>query len=297
MKTFSQLTDEVLANLRSHVRDQELSTYLTMPLAVDDLTLTVADTSVLSRGRVEIGDELLWVESANRQGVTAVIPPYGRGMDGTTAASYASGVRVVVSPLIARKTVQDALNGAVRAIGAHLYGVSSASFTPSTTTFAYEMPAAAKKILSVRLSDTSGGTDVFWLRDWQLDEQAPSNVSTTGKALYVYDGIWRASSRITATYSLDPVEFTSSSQSITDTYLPATAEDLLVLHATHRLLPTIEIAAMQTRSLEASALANRIQPGGSLQQSKFYYALFQQRLEEERVRLLNSTANRSHYSR
>ena len=58
-----------------------------------------------------------------------------------------------------------------------------------------------------------------------------------------------------------------------------------------------EAAGSRTRAVEANTLDSKVQPGEALRQSKYLLALGQQRLAEESLRLLNSVANRSHYSR
>ena len=90
MRNFGEMTDEVLGHLRSFVRDQEMSTHLTANVSFGDLAIPVDDAGILTRGRIQIGDELIWVDRPDRSAGTAVIPPYGRGMDGTSAASHAS---------------------------------------------------------------------------------------------------------------------------------------------------------------------------------------------------------------
>lgn len=296
MSTFAQLIEEVQSHLRSYTRDQELSTHLIDDLTVDGLTLTVDDTSVLSRGRVEIDSELIWLSRVDREGATATIPPYGRGMDSTTAAVHAAGSRVVTQPLFPRQTVKNQINQTINSIGGQLYGVAEEVLDVDTS-FIYEVPAGVRDILTVQMTDVSEYGDVFYLRDWQLDKKAPSTISTTGKALYLYDGTFRHPEQIVISYSCDPVQFTAESQAFSTTLLPASAEDVVVLLSASKLLATAEAYKLNTRAVESSTVDAKYQPGSAVSQSKYLFQLGQARLAEERLRLLNSTANRSHYVR
>lgn len=295
MKTFGQLTDEVLAHLRSYVRDQEASTHLTASVASTTTSLAVDDASILSRGRIEIDDELIWITEADQQTNLAAVPPYGRGMDGTIAAAHASGARVIGAPLFPRSEVQSQINRAITIIGGTLWGVDSVVLTPSSTTFAYELPAAVKSVLSVQMVDVND--NVTYLRNWTPDYRAPAAISATGRAIYLNEYAFYGVDTFVVTYSRDPVQLSDAADLWSDTLLPDSAEDIPVLLAASRLLATAESYRSQTQALEAGALNQGDQAGSLLNQSKYLYGLYQQRLTEERARLLNDTPVRVHYSR
>lgn len=297
MSTWNELTDEVLSHLRGFTRDQEQSTHLTDDITDSDVVLPVDDTSVLSRGRVEIGDELIWINRVNREAATADVPPYGRGMDSTTKAAHTVGTRIINNPAFPRSVVKKRINQTIQQVGATLFGVKEVVLDPDYS-FIYELPADVDKILSVQITDTSEYGDSYYVRNWKLDNRAPSTISVTGKSLYMYEGGYRLPQKIVVSYSCDPVLFTSGTQVFsTQTKLPDTAEDVIVYLTAASLLPMAEAAGSRTRAVEANTLDSKVQPGEALRQSKYLLALGQQRLAEESLRLLNSVANRSHYSR
>ena len=57
MPNFSDLVDETLIALSGYTQRQDQSTYLTVAMTDTQLTMTVADAAVLSKGLVEVGDE------------------------------------------------------------------------------------------------------------------------------------------------------------------------------------------------------------------------------------------------
>jgi hypothetical protein len=300
MRNFGEMTEDVLAHLRSYVRDQEMSTHLTADIGFNDVLVPVNDASVLTRGRIQIDDELLWVDSADRGNSLASIPPYGRGMDGTNKESHAAGTRVIVQPLYPRKLVKDTMNQVITAVGQKLYGVEVLTLAPHVTSFLYELPEYTRDVLAVKVSDrraASIGDDVRWLREWTFDKHAPANVSPTGKGLYITECAISSLDEITVTISRDPARLMFDVQMFTDSYLPATAWDVVVLMSASRLMATADAYNVVGRSVEANTLDSKVQPGAAVAQSKYLFQLGQARLEEERQRLLNSTMNRAHYSR
>jgi hypothetical protein len=304
MITLGEMTSQVQAHLRSFVRDQEQSTHLVKAISAEDTKLMVADATLVSRGRIEIGNELIWVDKASRTDNSLDIPPYGRGMDGTPKWPHEAGDRVVVAPLYPKKFLQDTINQVIRQIGSTLYGVQkivdengNQPLTHDGGGFTYGMPDWVRDVLSVTVTDPHEEDDVTYLRDWTFDKNAPMSVSPSGKALYLYDDWIPGGLQLTITVSRDPLVLSSDTDPYTETTLPGSSEDLPVLGAAARLLASSDTYQVQSRAVEAQALATKVPPGAAQQQSKYLQALFMQRLEEERMRLLNTHSNRSRYQR
>ena len=102
---------------------------------------------------------------------------------------------------------------------------------------------------------------------------------------------------MTITASRDPLPLTRGDQEFWETTLPESAEDLPVLGAAARLLASSDAYTVQTRSVEAATVTSKVPPGAAQDQSKYLQALFVQRLNEERMRLLNTHSTRSRYQR
>ena len=294
---FLDLISETQAHLRSFVRDQEIATHLTADMDDEQVTAVVNDATLVSRGRIEIGNELIWVDKSDKDANTLEIPPYGRGMDGTAAESHTSGTRVIVAPLYPRRFLKDTINQTIKQIGSSLYGVEQLeAVTYRDGEFKYELPAHARDVLSVKVTDPDWVDDVTFLRNWVFDKNAPASVSTTGKALYLYDDWIGGGINLTVTISRDPAPLVNDEDDFTDTFLPESASDLPVLGAAARLLSTSDSYDLQTRSIEANTInANSRNTTPAQDQSKYLQALFMQRMDEERLRLLNSNNNRSRY--
>lgn len=294
---FLDLISETQAHLRSFVRDQEISTHLTEDM--DDVTTvaSVNDATLVSRGRIEIDNELIWVDRPDRDNNTAIIPPYGRGMDGTDAEPHTAGTRVIIAPLYPRRFLKDTINQTIKQIGASLYGVEQLeTVTYTDGEFKYELPAYTRDVLNVKVTDPNWVDDVTFLRDWAFDKNAPLSVSSTGKSVYLYDNWVGTGINLTITISRDPAPLVDDDDDFSATFLPESASDLPVLGAAARLLSTSDSYDLQTRSVESSTINMATRGSTPAQdQSKYLQALFMQRMEEERLRLLNTTNNRARY--
>jgi len=216
MATFDQMVDDVLVYLRSFTRDQEQSTHLTSTLAVAGLQLEANDVALISRGRVEIDDELVWIDSVDRANNIATIAPYGRGMDGTTAIEHPSLSRIIVQPLYSRQMVRDTINQIIGGLGSQLFAIESATLTANPQTVSYDLPTYTQRVLNVLAADFSTYGDSEYVRRWKFDPQ--SAASSTNKSLYVYDPTMTGM-KMYVTFFRSPVQLTTGN-SFSDTLLP-----------------------------------------------------------------------------
>ena len=300
MRNFGEMVDETLSYLRSYVRDQEQSTHLAQAVTFDQVDIDVAEGGLITRGRIQIDDELMWVDKADRSTGRVSIPPYGRGMDGTTKADHAAGARVIVQPLFPRKVVKDRLNDAIRQVGSRLYGIEELTFVGDPTTFAYPMPQYTREVLDVQVSDERGPKftwDTRRERRWTFDRRAPLSITVSGKALYLREYALSSVERLTVVIGRDPAALLFDTQMFDETFLPASAWDVPVLFAAARMLATGDAYNIQTRAVEANTLDSKVQAGSAVSYSKYLLGLATARLEEERGRLLTETAQHVHYSR
>lgn len=283
MTTFTQMVDDVLSELRGYVRDQQQSTHLASGITDAATSATVADSDVVTRGRIEIGDEILWVDSVNRGTDVLTIAPYGRGFDGTTAAAHSTNDRVLVNPSFPRVAVKRAINDTIRALP--LFSVSVDTFTYTAGIHAYELDATVDSILAVTW-DVIGGSE-RWpaVRSWKYVSNADSTAFPSGKAIEIYSGIVPGRT-VRVLYRKNLATMSANSDVFTTTTgLPANCEDLVRYGALARLTMGLDVNLVNNRSIEANTLTGRVQAGQGRPISQFYYAMYQQRVNEEQARL------------
>ena len=292
MTTLSQMVEDVRAYLRSYTRDQELSTHLTAEASASALQLEVGDASTISRGRIEIDDELLWVDSVDRANNTITIAPYGRGMDGTTAAIHPVNTRIIVQPLYPKQMVKDTINQVIGGLGNQLYAVSTTTVSSSNNSVEYELPSNTERVLSISVDYDTSYNDIEYVRRWKYDPQ--SSQFASGKALYVYEQM-RNGATLTVTYFAKPTLLADGGD-FEDSGLPDTSYDVIVLGSASRLMATSSSYLSSSRSIEANTLDGSMNGSQVLQQSRYLYTLYQARLDEEKTQLLNTYVTRAHYT-
>lgn len=291
--TFDNMISETQNHLRSFTRDQELTTWLKFAITSTALEATVDDASIVSRGRIEIDSELLVVDSIDTTLNKVFFPPFGRGSDGTTAATHAANAKVTVQPLYPRKVVADTLNQVIRAVSDTLFGIDIVELTAHPTRVSYQLPSTTERVLSVQYSYDTISKDVVYARDWSFDQQSDWS---TGKGLLLYDTP-KPGDPIRVTVAVTP-ETLAEGDNFSESKLPDSAWDVITLGAVARLLSTAGSYLTATRSVGAqTTLAAQMDPQTPMQMSRYFYAQHVERLQQEVNKLLNRYASRAHYQR
>ena len=297
MSTFSQLVDQTLMHLQGYTTIQDQATYLTADFSPTDTTLTVNDVTAISRGTIEIGDELIWVDNVNTQLGAVIIPPYGRGFRGTTATGHVSGSRVVSSPLFPRKIVSDTINDAIRSVYPELFAVGETiiNYQPSINT--YSLPEGALDIIQISWQTTGPSREWLPIRRMRVDKHAAPDAFSSGVSFSVYDHIVPGRP-MRIVFTKEPQAFTDPSQEFTtQTGLPRSCEDLIRLGASYRLVPFFDSPHLSGSSAEADFSSQQRGVGSSAQLSRYLLQMYQLRLAEEQRGLQHVYPNRSFYTR
>lgn len=297
MPSFDQLTDSTMMYLHGFATVQDQSTHLTESVAADATTLKVADATALSRGLVEIGDELLWVDTVDSVSLNMQVPPYGRGFRGSTAAAHAAGTRVVSAPMFPRSMVKDAINEAIRAVYPDLFGVASTTFTYTPAVSTYALPAGAYQVLSVSWQSIGPSREWLPLRRYRVDVNADTTAFPTGATLSVYDPVVPGRT-VRVVYAKQPTALSAAGDDfVSVTGLPASCEDVIRLGAAYRMVPFMDVAHLSGMSAEADFSANMRPVGSAADAGRYLLQLYQVRLQEETRRLQALYSDRSYYTR
>ncbi len=289
--TLADMKGRIKQTLQGYTRNQEQITWLSAPMTASDTTFTVDLTTVglVSRGLVQIGDELLLVSSFNRNTgeVTVAAGVNGRGRENTTAASHAINDIVTMDPDYPRQRITEAINDTIQATYPDLYVMDSVEFPKVAAKYEYEMPAAAEDVLRVTF-DTIGPSRVWpGSQEWRFNPQAStsSNGTATGKSLAIGDFITPGRS-IRAIYTKKPGVFTDDSQDYETTIgYPERTIDMIQFGAVARLLTGVESARLQQKSVEATERAPLVPTGAASNASQYFWGMYRQRLNEEVDRL------------
>ena len=301
------MIDEVSMNLSGYTLQQDRATYITAAVTTTTspssapTILTLASADNLGKGVVEIDEELLWIDNFDRVGNTATIAPYGRGYLGTTAATHAADAKVTISPTFPRFAIKRAINDTISAIGASIFAASTTTITSNAAVSAFRLPATGttlniRSILSVAYQALGASKEWIPIRTYRFDGNANSTAFTSGQTISIYDVI-PSGRTIQVVYSTDPVPFTTNADVFTtQTGLPESCKDVIILGATYRLLSNLDPARASMISPQADEVDAKRPYGSSQSITKQIYALFNQRLNEEIKGQQDNYPIRVHYS-
>ncbi len=299
------MIDEVLINLSGYTFQQDRATHLTT--AVTTLTSTSASPLILSlgssdsvgKGILEIDEELLWVDSFDRVANTATVSPYGRGYLGTTAATHTADAKVTISPTFPRFSVKRAINDTIRSLGASIFAVKSTSFTfnAAQSTYAFNN-LDIKNILTVSWEDIGPSKEWRPLRRWDFDSTADATAWGAGAQTITLGEAPISGRTVRVVYAADPTAFTTNAQVYTtQTGLPESTRDVVILGAAYRLLTFLDPARASQVSPQADETDSKRPYGASQSATKQLYALYTQRLNEETQSQQQNYPPRVHFSR
>lgn len=296
MTTYSELVDSVLLHLSGYTTNQDIATYLTSSVTSGALSIPLADATAVSRGTIEIGTELIWVDTVDPVALTATVPPYGRGFRGSTAASHASGVRVVSQPALPRLTVAKAVNEAITAVYPMLYGIGSTTFTFSPSINTYALPAGAQDILALSYLRLGPTLEWYPISRYRVDSNANTGVWPTGATVVLKEAP-HPGATVNVTYLKPPTALVNDTDVFaTVTGLPASSEDVIRLGAAQRLIPYLDTSHINGMSAEAAYAANARPQMAGIQLGKFMAQTYQLRLAEEAKRLHDLYPIRTRFS-
>jgi hypothetical protein len=99
-------------------------------------------------------------------------------------------------------------------------------------------------------------------------------------------------------YTAQPSTLSSNTEDFTDvTGLPETSKDVIVLGASYRLLSYLDAGRINLTSAEADAADTKIPSTAGTSASRYIYALYNQRLNDESAKLYGKYPTRVHYLR
>ena len=303
--TLTDLINEVTINLAGYTYQQDRATHLgaavttTTSSSASPTILTLGSTENLGKGVIEIDEELLWIDSFDRVANTATVSPYGRGYLGTTAATHALDAKVTISPTFPRYVVKKAINDTINAAGSTIYAAKVTTFTFNAAQTTYDFDGLnIQNILTIMWQSVGPSQEWLPVRRWSWDSKADATAfGATAQTVTIGDYITPGRT-VKVVYSTDPTPFTTNAQDFsTQTGLPESCKDVIVLGASYRLLTYLDPARAGQVSPQADETDAKRPYGASQTATKQLYALYTQRLNEETQRQQTLYPIRVHYSR
>ena len=300
MPTFNDLVDEVRANLQGFTLRQDRITYVTNNggLTTTSTAINVGSQSNLAKGIIEIDDELIWIDNfdkANNQ--LTVAPGFGRGYLGTTASPHAQYAQVTLAPTFPRVNIKKAINDTLRSFYPKLFAVGSTTFTFNAAQVTYPLPDDCREVLYMSWQTTGSSKEWLPIRKWRFDPLANTPTFNTQKTINLYENI-QPGRTVKVWYTMVPDTMDANTDDFVDvTGLPESCQDVVVYGACYRLLSFIDAGRINLSSAEADLNDTKIPSGAGSNASRYVFALYQQRLQEEAIKLSDQFPIRIHISR
>jgi hypothetical protein len=299
MATFGQMTDEVSRKLAGFTLRQDRQTHLTAAVSATATSITVASATNISTGIIQIDDELIYVDSYDRNSGVLSIPPYGRGYNGTSAATHQNGARVIVSPTFPSVDIKEAINDSIQAVFPDLYSTGTHTFSYSTAKSTYPLPDEVETVLGVSFQTTGPSKEWLPIRGWRVDPMANTTAFNSRNSISLYSGV-EPGRTVQIFYTSAPTVMDSNDDDFEIvTGLPASCKDVIILGASARLASYVDPGRLTFGSAESdqqSQIAGRSYGAGT-NTAKYLLALYDKRLAEESRKLTDRNPTRIHFTR
>ena len=300
MPTFSQMTSEVQSNLQGYSLRQDRITWVATAggISATDLVIKIGSADNLAKGIVQIDGELIWVNSFDRQNLTLnVAPGFGRGYMGTTPSPHAENAQVILTPTFPITMIQQAINDTINSLYPKLFQVAATTFTFNAAQIAYPLPDDARDVLYGSWQTPGPSKEWLPINHWRIDRMANVPAFNTTKTVNIYEKIVPGRT-VQIYYSTIPSNLTNSSDDFAGvTGLPESSRDVVTLGAAYRLLSYIDTGRINLSSAEADLADTKLPSTAGASASKYIFALYQQRLQEESTKLQDRFPIRLHYTR
>lgn len=297
MAIFSDMVDEVRSNLQGFTLRQDRITYLANAIDADDTAIVTGSSNNLAKGVIEIDDELIWVDNFNKSTSTMNTLPggFGRGWQGTTAASHAQYAPIYLAPTFPRQAIKQAINDTINSLYPRLWGTDKFTFQFNAAQNTYGIPSEVESILYLSWQTTGPSKEWINIKRWREDHMANTSAFPTGHTVTIYDAV-QPGRTVQAFYSVLPQPLVNNSDDFAAvTGLPASAFDVVIYGACYRLLSFMDAGRINLTSAEADTMDSKIPSTAGSSVSRYIFALYQQRLQEESIKLTDSYPSRVHF--
>ena len=298
MATLSDLIDEVRASLQGYTLRQDRITYLNSAITTTATAIQVGNSANLAKGIIEIDDELIWIDNFNKTNSTLnAAPGFGRGYQNTSPAPHAQYAQVLLSPTFPRTMIKQAINDTINSVYPNLFAVYSTTFTFNAAVTTYAIPDDATNILYMSWQTTGSSREWIPINRWRWDSLANTPTFNTQKTINIYENI-QPGRTVKVWYTAEPANLTSSTDDFAGvTGLPGTSRDVIVLGASYKLLSYLDAGRINLTSAESDLNDSKIPSTAGASSSRYIYALYQQRLQEEALKLQDKYPIRLHFTK
>jgi hypothetical protein len=300
MSTLNDMVSEIKSNLQGYTLRQDRISYVANAagLTTTSTAITIGSTANLAKGIIEIDDELIFIDSFNKTTSTLnVIPGFGRGYQGTSPAPHTVNAQVTLAPTFPRVSIKKAINDTINALYPNIWAVSSYTFTFNASVTTYALPDDVLDVLFISWQTTGSSQEWLPINRWRLDKMANAATFNSNATLSIYDNV-QPGRTVQVWYSTTANTLDANTDDFADvTGLPQSCQDVVTLGASYKLLSFLDAGRINLTSAEADNADSKIPTTAGVSASRYILALYQQRLNEEALKLKDKYPIRIHYTK
>ena len=300
MPTLNEMIDDVRGSLQGYTLRQDRITYVANPSGINttDTQITVGSASNLAKGVIEIDDELIWIDSFDKaSNVLNVIPGFGRGFQGTNPTPHSQYAQVTLAPTFPRTNIKKAINDTINSLYPKLWATAFTTFTFNASQTTYPLPDDVENIIYMSWQTTGSSLEWLPINRWRADPMANTATFNTSNTVNIYENI-QPGRTVQVYYTTTPNTLDSSTDDFADvTGLPDTCSDVVTLGAAYKLLSYLDAGRINLTSAESDLNDSKLPSTAGVSASRYIFALYNQRLNEEALKLQDKFPIRIHYTR
>lgn len=290
--TYTSLTSEILDIVHGYVRQQESVTSLTEDMSATALQFRVANANLITRGIVEVGDELMYVNNADPATAIVLVEPWGRAQSGSLAQPHLAGTKVTISPLFPIQRVRTAIYETLREMFPDVYAIGEAFIDVNVTRTNYPADPEAYVILECEWHLPGPS------RMWQPMKRWRQNHTPTDLEIEIMGPLWPGLARVRYRFmKKNPPDFGLTNDDLNNYGYSNQVRDVIVYGSVARLLASAMSSRTQVESMEALGRSAAVPTGDLISGSRYYYTLFRERLQSERLQTMLRHPMKPHFTR
>jgi hypothetical protein len=194
-------------------------------------------------------------------------------------------------------SIKKAINDTINSLFPNLWAVSSYTFTFNASQTTYPLPDDLESILYLSWQTTGSSQEWLPINRWRSDGMANAAAFNTTNTVSLYENI-QPGRTVQVWYTTTPNTLDNNTDDFADvTGLPQSAQDVVTLGASYKLLSFLDPGRINLSSAEADSADSKIPSTAGVSSSRYIYALYQQRLNEEALKLKDRFPIRLHYTR
>jgi hypothetical protein len=178
-----------------------------------------------------------------------------------------------------------------------LWAVSTYTFTFNASVTTYALPDDCEDVLFISWQTTGSSQEWLPLKRWRLDSMASAATFNTNSTLNIYDNV-QPGRTVQVWYTTTANTLDANTDDFADvTGLPQSCQDVVTLGASYKLLSFLDAGRINLTSAEADNADSKTPSTAGVSASRYIFALYQQRLNEEALKLKDKYPIRIHYTR